>query len=39
MFILALMFALRIVLQTIAIPIPGFVLNFSFSYIPVMLLG
>jgi uncharacterized membrane protein len=27
------------VLQMIAIPIPGFVLNFSFSYVPVMLIG
>jgi ECF transporter S component (folate family) len=28
-----------VVLQMIAIPIPGFVLSFSFSYVPVMLIG
>jgi hypothetical protein len=39
MFLLAMMFALRIVLQMISIPIPGLVLDFSVSYTPVILIG
>ncbi|MDR1235092.1 MAG: ECF transporter S component [Mycoplasmataceae bacterium] len=39
MFILALLFALRIILQLVSIPIPGFVLSFSVSYTAVMLIG
>jgi hypothetical protein len=39
MLALALMFALRLLMQVISIPIPGFVLNFSFAYLPVMLIG
>jgi hypothetical protein len=39
MLILAVLIVLRILLQLVVIPIPGFVLNFSFSYVAVMLIG
>jgi hypothetical protein len=39
MLVLATLIVMRVILQLVVIPIPGFVLNFSFSYVAVMLIG